>query len=82
MLKSMGATIEPISTKKGFTMLLVEISDRRYILWIRAKPVSREALQIAEKIVTNYEADAKILFKIVKKADYTRVEGWVKVFSS
>ena len=71
--------VEPISTKRGFKIYLVEIDDKRYAVWLRAKPVSREALEMTEKILKNYEIDGKILVKLVRKADYVKIHGWIKL---
>jgi len=70
--------VEPISTKRGFKIYLAELGDKRYAVWIRAKPVSRKSLEMTEKILKNYELDGKILVKLVRKADYIKISSWVK----
>jgi len=78
-LNKRGLRIEPITTMRGFKIFLVEIDNKRYAVWFRRTPVSRNALEMAEKVLRNYEIDGKILVKIARKADYVRTEGWIKV---
>lgn len=78
-LTKRGIQVEPISTKRGYKIVLVEADGKRYAVWLRAKPVSRKALETAKKMLKNYEIDGKILVKLVRKADYARVSGWVKL---
>jgi hypothetical protein len=79
-LSSRGYNVEPISSKRGLQILLLEIGENRYAVWLRAKPITREALEAAEKILRNYEIDGKILVKLVRRADYIRVTEWTKLY--
>lgn len=79
VMSGKGYGAEPVSYKRGFNMVLIEIDSKRYIVWIRSSPISRNALRIAESIVSKYEIDGKILVKLKRRADYVRVSGWTKL---
>ena len=79
-LQRYGYSVEIVSDRNGFRIILAEKGDNRYLIWIRGAPVSRSGLELAEKYVKPYESiTEKILVKLVRKADYVKVTGWTKI---
>ena len=76
-LEKRGYIVEYVSDRNGLRIILVEKDDERYILWIRSSPLTRKALELAERILKPYEdITGMIIVKTTKRADYIRVKEW------
>jgi len=77
-LREAGYKVAPVSTKKGFYMVVVEDGER-ILLWIRSSPINKKSLEFAKIVVSKYVIDKCIILKTKPRADYVPVP-WPVVY--
>ncbi|MEX0569064.1 MAG: hypothetical protein Q6363_007910 [Candidatus Njordarchaeota archaeon] len=71
---------EWISKRDGFVMIKITNNNKEIIVWIRQTPITHKAMILAEKIVSKYHSDEKILLKLYEYADYVPKKELQKKF--
>ncbi len=61
-----------ISRRDGFVIIKIAENDKTVIIWIRQKPITREALRLFNKIISKHSYDKLVLLKLYGEADYVK----------
>ena len=69
-----------ISRRDGHVIIKINDSGKTVTVWIRQRPITREALELFEKIIKKHEYDKLVLLKLYTEADYVKYED-LKTFN-
>jgi hypothetical protein len=62
-----------VSKRDGFVVVKLLKSEKTLLVWIRQRPITREALNLFKKIANKHEYDELVLFKLYSEIDYVKL---------
>ena len=61
-----------ISRRDGHVIIKIREDSETVIIWIRQRPITKEALELFKKIIRKHEYDKLVLLKLYSEADYVK----------